>query len=58
MITLGYSKNLLDKQPMFKGEINHTNCVIDLFKHESALQGKIVSGGIEWNSGYGCQDIS
>lgn len=57
MKRLGYSKNLLDKQLVFKGEINHTNYVIDLFKHESILQGKIISGGIERNSGCGCQDI-
>lgn len=53
---LEYSKNLLDKQFMVKGEINHTNYMIDLFKHESILQGKMISGGIEWNSQCGCQD--
>lgn len=42
---------------MFKGEISHTHCMIDLFKHESILQGKVISGGIEWNSGHACQDM-
>lgn len=55
---LRYSKYLLDKQLMYKGETNYTNYIIDLFKHESILQGKMISGGIEWNSGCGCQDIS
>lgn len=45
MITLGYSKNLLDKQPMFKGEINQRNCRIDLFKYDSLLRGKMMPAG-------------
>lgn len=55
---LRYSKNLLDKQPMYKGETNHTNYIIDLFKHDSIyFREKMISEGIEWNSGCGCQDI-
>lgn len=45
MITLGYSKNLLDKQPMIKGEINQRNCRVDLFEYEPLPQGKTMPAG-------------
>lgn len=58
MKMLRYSKNLPDKQLVRGGGTNHTNFMIDLFKHDSILQGeKMISGGIEWNSGCDCQDI-
>lgn len=45
MITLGYSKNLLDKQPTIKGEINQRNWRVDLFKYERLPQGKMMPAG-------------
>lgn len=45
MITLGYSKNLLDKQPAIKGEINQRNRRVDLFKCEPLPQGKMMPPG-------------
>lgn len=40
MKMLRYSKNLPDKQLVRGGGTNHTNCMIDLFKHDSILQGE------------------